>query len=588
LPYDEEKLNISNKNIKNNNNKKNVKFQNNKSNFSIKNYTINNSINKSSKKLVLVDKKENTNNSNNTISNNIIQTGNNIPQDKNKDNNNKNIDSKNINSPIKKKKMEIVEFSYEDIPDSSEAPSNYDLPNVEFLRREYEESLVKKEEDKIKHKIEEEKEKKQLKILNDKKTKKLIDSNKLTFDSNGKIISFRQYKTDNLKDFLIPKNFVKERRNPNTNISNSSPKKPKNINNKNLDIKSKTPIKSALIKEDVIKNENSVQIPTKFNINRLIEKIIPSGSNYQIMSPEIGVTIMENGQSKEGPREFSKYFKKYSLKDYDEMLNEHLPKINKTFLKTNIASMNNTSPRKSIRKSNLNINNILHSNIIKRNSKDLNLPNNFNNSEDISTYNPLISTPNNENSLFDKDMNSYYNNKTIDSQIKNKMLSTRRNVLNSNNPLLSSIYNNNMNSSNLYTTNFDNFITMKKSGISSLKLELDSLKDLTENNKGLYNDSLTSRNNDIIGEKFRIKNHSLLNKTNHYTNYFGDFNKKIMTNKKWGNELTERFNNNNTTVYSKHQTKLQILRELGNTILIGNKVKLPRNRKVNLTASNQY
>ena len=93
---------------------------------------------------------------------------------------------------------------------------------------------------------------------------------------------------------------------------------------------------------------------------------------------------------------------------------------------------------------------------------------------------------------------------------------------------------------------------------------------------------MTSRNNDIIGEKFRIKNHSLLNKTNHYMNYFGDFNKKIMTNKKWGNELTERFNNNNTTVYSKHQTKLQILRELGNTILIGNKVKLPRNRKVDI------
>ncbi len=270
------------------------------------------------------------------------------------------------------------------------------------------------------------------------------------------------------------------------------------------------------------------------------------------------------------------------------MLNEHLPKINRTFLKTNMIGMETPSPRKSIRKSIFNLNNTNQFNTVKRKSKDLTQNNIINKSEDISSYNPLMTSQNNENTLLEKDINNAFNYKMTDSPIKNNMLSSRRTVLNNNNPLLSSIYTNNMNSSNLYTTSIDKFITMRKSGISSLKLELDSLKDLTENNDGLYNNVLTARNNDFIGEKFRIKNHSILNKKNHYTNYFGDFNKKIMTNKKWGNDLTERYNNKVSTVYSKHQTKLQILRELGNNILIGNKMKLPRNRKVNLITSNNY
>ena len=608
LPCNEEDQNYSNKSI---HNKKNIKPKNKKSIFSVNN-NIDNIHNipakKSSKKLVLSEKKESNknliieNNVNKVIStietnikqNTIIPKENNISQSKritinNTNNTKNNIQSKSNNPSIKKKKMEIVEFTYQDLPNLSEDPSAYDLSNVELLRKEYEESLVKKEEDRKKQKIDEENEKKILKIFTEKKNKKIFDSNKLTFDSNGKIISFRQYKTDNLKDFIIPKNFIKETKKSNLNIANPTPKKAKNNNGNNIVVtNSKTPKKNLLIKEDIIKNETNIHSSTKF-INRLFEKIIPSGSNYQIMSPEIGVTIMENGQSKEGSKEFSKYFKKYSFKDYDEMLKEHLPNINKNFLKTSLLNTASTSKRKSIKKSILNMNNNIQPNITERNSKDYNKNNNLNTSEDISIYNPLISSPKIETSLVEKDIINTYNHKMIDSPIKNNMLSSRRTVLNNNNPLLSSIYNNNVNSSNLYTTNFDNFITMKKSGINSLKLELDSLKDLTENKEGLYSNEMTIRNNDFIGEKFRIKNHSLIHKKNHYKNYFGDFNKKIITNKRWGNELTQRFNNNNSnisTVYSKHQTNLQILRELGNNILIGNKIKLPRNRKVKLITSN--
>jgi hypothetical protein len=128
---------------------------------------------------------------------------------------------------------------------------------------------------------------------------------------------------------------------------------------------------------------------------------------------------------------------------------------------------------------------------------------------------------------------------------------------------------------------------MKKGGLGSLKLELDSLKDLSEiNNNSIYNNSLTTRYNDIIGEKFRIKNNSQIPRNAQYKNDFGDFNKRILTNKRWGNEISNNNTNNNiNTVYSKHQTKIQILRELGSNILNGVKIKLPRDRKVNLTSN---
>ena len=461
-----------------------------------------------------------------------------------------------------------------------ETSIKYDLPNIDLLRKEYEKELLKKEEDKKKQKREKEKEVIQLKFMNDNNNKKIIDSNKLTFDSDGQIISFRQYRTDNLKDFLIPRNFIREVKK--NNISNPSPKNIKNSEN-NATTSNKTPKKNIQIIEDIIKNETINQDQTKIN-NKVFEKIIPSGSNYQIMSPEIGVTIKENGQWKEGPKDFSKYFKKYSLKDYDEMLNEHLPTLNKNFLRTSLDNMLGT---KSLRNSVLNTNNISNNkmpNIKKRNSNDLN------NNEEMSSYNPLITNPINETNLLDKDINNLYNYKTIDAS-NNIMISSRKSIfnINRNNPLLTS-YNNNMSSTKLNTTNCDKFITMKKNNIGSLKLELDSLKDLSETNSGLYKNmnTLTTRYNDFLGEKFRLKNHSLISRKTNYKNYFGDFNKKILTNKRWGNEFSQNNTNNIHTVYSKHQTKMQILRELGNNILNGNKVKLPRNRKVDLIANNNF
>ena len=540
-----------------------------KSNFSkINNINNNNIINKNIK-IDNIDKNESRKNT--STSKNIINTTLHITEKKSIEINKNNVQNKN-------KKIQINDFPCEDIPNIDEDNiKKYDLPNNDLLRREFQESLIKKEEEKIRIIIAEEKEKKIFRILNDNKNQKIFDSNKLTFDSNGKIISFKQFNIDNIKDFLFAKNFVKEtKKNDNLHSLNKTSKN--NINNLFIN---KTPKKVLKLKEEeIIKNTpiNINQSGKKFD--KMFEKIIPSGSNFQLMSPDIGVVIKEDYQSKEGSREFSKHFKKYSLEDYDKMLNDYLPKLNKNFLKT---SFDNAQMKKSLKNNNdFNLNNLIKkkpSNLIKRNS---NYINNTINTEEKMIYNPLMLSHNKENSLFEKDINNSSNYKTLDAQNSN-MLSSRG--YSNNNPLLSSLNNNNsLNANNnLYSTNFDKSITIKKSGIVSLKLELDSLKDLAENNPSLYKNSLTTRYEDIIGDKFRIKNNSLNYQYTRYKNEFGDFNKKILANKKWGNDISRNNNNNINTIYSKHQTKIQILRELGSNILNGIKIKLPRNRKVDLT-----
>lgn len=486
------------------------------------------------------------------------------------ENHDENNEEKNTNQNNEAKNKKIMfEFPCEDIPNIEEefCHDKYDLPNAESLRKEFQESLIKKEEERKKQiKLEQEKIKKQRLIMDEKKDIKLIDSKKLTFDSNGKIISFRQYRIDNLKDFFITKNFIKDvKKSENSNLT------------KNNKI-SKTP-KKIIIKEDIIRNLQNYDFEERKINPKFLEKIIPSGSNFQIMSPDIGVVIKENGNSKEGPKEFSKYFKKYSLIDYNQMLNDNLPNWNKNLYETSLGIKSIQSQRSIINKNNPMNKSKEQLKFKTRNESNLNSA--FNDKE-LSSYNPLLSSPNKKNSN-EIDINNF-NTLNISN---NHMISSKRSYLyiSRNNSLLSSYNNNNSSNlnNNLNTINYDKSINMKK-GIGSLKLELDSLKDLNENLPMIYNNSLTARNNDIIGNRFKIKNNSQNPKKIKIKNIFGDFNKKILTNKKWGEDFSGNNNINVNGVFSKHQTKMQILRELGNNIFSGLKIKLPRNRKVNLNS----
>ena len=540
---------------------------------------------------------ENRNNNSSILTNKIkIQ---------NKNNNNTNI----INR--KPKKEPIPEMKYKEIPgiEKEYIHDKYDPPNINVLRKEREEEIIKKEKE----------EKKNLNIKkimeivknannennnNSKKKIKLFDSNKLTFDSNGKILSFKQVSIESLmNDFATLKDSIKSF-DANIKLKKIKKKNTKNISQTKADDKAHTNIKEKVVKnpEDDPNGINRYNY-VKLNLDKN-EQIIPSGSNFSIMLPNIGVILKEDEQIKEGNRDFGKYFKKYSKEDYDKILNDYVPLQNRTMLKNKInesaGGMNRTMTKK-ISKKILNIsnnsikmsanNNLLGNNLLlstrTQNSSQIN--NIFNN---IDSSNPLI---NHDNTIQGNDSFNNTNNRNINFNISKD---NNYNTLN-NSSLLKTLksykhqsYNNSFLNSNYINANktrngsydtLQGFIKLNKNA-SSLKNELDSLKDLDEKTDlNLYPKpkKIDIRHKNIFESNYRDFRR-LKNKDNQAKNNLNEFNKKIISNQGWGNRTISKNMSTGNLLYSKHHTRYQALRELGSNLLNGIKVKLPRDRKVDV------
>ena len=311
---------------------------------------------------------ENRNNNSSILTNKIkIQ---------NKNNNNTNIISR------KPKKEPIPEMKYKEIPgiEKEYIHDRYDPPNINVLRKERIEEIIKKEKEEKKNlnnrKIMEIVKNVNNENNNNSKMKiKLFDSNKLTFDSNGKILSFKQVSIESLiNDFATLKDSIKSF---DANIKLKKIKKKNTKNASQTKIEDKTQTKS--IKEKVVKNPeddpNGINRHNyvKLNLDKN-EQIIPSGSNFSIMLPNIGVILKEDEQIKKGNRDFGKYFKKYSKEDYDKILNDYVPLQNRTMLKNKINESMGS----------INMNMTMTKKISKK------ILNNSNNSFKISTNNNLL------------------------------------------------------------------------------------------------------------------------------------------------------------------------------------------------------
>ena len=93
----------------------------------------------------------------------------------------------------------------------------YEPANINYLRKEKEEQKIRKQKEQKKYLLYSQKNIKNNQNQNDteekaKETKKIkmFDSNKLTFDSNGKIISFKPLRIDiSSNDFAVLKNHVR-------------------------------------------------------------------------------------------------------------------------------------------------------------------------------------------------------------------------------------------------------------------------------------------------------------------------------------------------------------------------------------------
>ena len=466
-------------------------------------------------------------------------------------------------SSPKKRTRPTYDYPSFDIPNLSKIPSEENLDEINLLRKERKQMILQKElDEKIKQDIFK-KIKPKEDVEKNIKTKKIIDSNKLTFDCDGNIIKIKHIKLNTFKkDFILSKFEIKNE------IKENLIKRKKNLSKK----EKKPELSQKLDKTQipVIKNINDKKKEVSIISANSKEKIIPSGSNFNLLQPNFGVIIKENDKTKEGSKEFNKYFKKYSLKDYDRMLKEYLPLQNKYLLQNNLTgNVNSISPSNIYIKTEVNEANF--NNMNGNNTKSpLNTEYNFNFSE-IANNNNINMNP---NSLFNT--TNINENDNFNSSQKKSFYQQPLYTAYNNNVKLSKI-------SKLHgrykTFSFENSITVKN-GNASVKTELDVLKDLDENNK--YKNNNNNINNiNIFRKDKRNKRISITE-----NKLLSEFNKNILASADWGNEKNIKDNKQKTgnSFYSlsKHQSKYQALRELGSNILNGIKVKYPRNRKVDL------
>jgi len=526
----------------------------------------------------------------------------------------KNNQNQNNKSNIKN---QMFNFPSSDIPGYDEEFNHeaYDPPNIEKLRKEKEQEIKIKEKEtkqrvemlKIAKKKEEEE-----KLKQNKKKDKQIDSRKFTFDSNGTIIKFKQYKLDKLtKDFINIKNGIK---------NEIKPKKKKTLKDKNITLTGNDNDNEIVVEEEVVirnpedeekkeksKKENTPsKSKTIADINQ--EKIIPSGSNFKIMLPNIGVVIKEDKKIKEGGREFNKFFNKYSIHDYETILNEYIPLQNKTKLSNNVKklnlTMNNINIHKRMSESvdnvNANANNksvtnaqnhFTKTNTKTNNENNINNTNKTFNNNNINNYtlneyannNPLLlNTTGNLNSNVNLNVNNDIENNNNSSVYLRTSRGANSFIKNNYNPLMTSEMRSFMNYSKEKIDNsFKNSIMMKKGG-TSLKLEFESMNDL-RNEKTYYGIKNLKQKN-LFGKGF-MKNYKIGLIKQPINNSIVSLNKDILTDANWGNKIGvggEKEEKQENIFFAKHHTKQQVMRELGSSFLSGMKVKLPRVRKVEI------
>ncbi len=501
----------------------------------------------------------------------------------------KNSDDEDISKNKKSKRQSILAMNFIEIPNIDKESNNeiYSPPDVEKLRKAVIEGKIKKEKEEKKHALI----KKMTSINNVENIfgddNKMIDSNKLTFDSNGKIISFKPIKIESFnKDFLSLKNGIKSLEINNANNKKSRFKRNKNKNQNEIIQREKSYDKEIIIKnpEDDPEGKNSINYVKMSAIKN--EQKIPSGSNFSLMLPNIGVTLREDDQVKEGKKEFGKYFKKYSMNDYDKILHEFLPLQNKTLIKNQLNQAENLTSSSMNMKSVNKKNKYISTNPLGNNLNNFNMTNTTNtpltqtlNYNTISELpNPLINqqetiqendinTNNNNNSSFiktNKSMNSYYSGNNIYSGS------------------MSRLYNNNM--SNFTAPKF--IMLNKNCSSTSLKNEIENLKDLNEeSNLNIYPSKIKLKSRNIFLDNYKefYKNKRIKEKTiNLIDSRTNELNKKIMINRLWGSQTLQKNKSSGNLLYGKHLTKYQALRELGSNLLTGIKIKLPRDRKVDI------
>ena len=356
-----------------------------------------------------------------------------------------NFDINNNNRNKKKNMNEIMsQFSFHDLEDDNDIYKEPTNINYEKLRKEIQ--LKQNEQN------EEKKNQKNARREVENKMKLAVEKNrqyagkKITVDSNGEIVFIKGIKLEKLsKEFLLMKTntkLIKDEEKEKENEKNKSKKKKKKgdnifgfgINNINEDEKKKEKEKSIEKNNENIndKNEETIEKTIKgrnqklpkirggkfrprenpdeiyrLKILKRIEEgpIILSGSNFEIMNMEVGVSIKEKEKYKTGGKDFYHKFHKYSMDNYNKQLKDTL-QIN-SFYK---SQMDNENYTKS------DFNNYL-GNLTEAYNSSINFANNNSNLNNQQTTNSNKNFLTNYNTLSNFDTSSLIKSKKISASL---------------------------------------------------------------------------------------------------------------------------------------------------------------------------
>ena len=462
------------------------------------------------------------------------------------------ITQKTITTTTRKKLNEISnQFECFDLePEESHEP--LEIKQINKLREQFEKNKKSKD---LEQKIIHEKKEKLITIqkLKEENNRKYIGK-KITKDHNGEIIFIKSIKPDKLKqDFIFGKTKYKT-----INIDNSPKKKnikkektkfvevnnqekdKENTDEKELDknkenLKKKTsrrtikslpkldPKYSMATIETQDKNEDKKTMSMKIRF-----PIITSGSNFNIMNMEIGVSLKEDEKYKTGGLDFFTKFKKFSLKAYDKKLKEAEAANN---LKKNIEILEDPK------------------------SKTMEESNNYYPSNYTMGYS--TSYGNNNFSSTQTEGNNFMNRNNIN----NRMYSTNNSSMF--NQYLKNIINNNLKEINQKNNTFNPFIQLTM-GSSSLVDSLDKLN-LVSNEE--------EKNHKKRKNIFRETKKNILRKENKvFLDDINLFTKNIITNKKFELKGDEKMNTISGIKNPDKPKMREIIQE------IGLKGKITRNR----------
>ena len=260
----------------------------------------------------------------------------------------------------------------------------------------------------------------------------------------------------------------------------------------------------------------------KISPEKIGNEIVPSGSNYKIILPSVGVNIKyESEKVKKGDKNFSKYFKKTTLEDYNTILKEFIPQQNHLLSTSNYSFSSN---------------NINNQNNDYYNNNYTNIKNN-------------ISLSNLNKSFKFK----YYN---TESELSSNLSSSRL------------LFNQLSNRTIKLNPNIQS---------TSLKNEIENLDNLNSyDERILFKKTITVKN--IFKQKIQRNYSEKKDMTD-----INIFNSKILNNKQWGKNInTDKNNLSISLIKPSKPNTFSLIREYDKNILKRKIIKLPRQRKIKI------